>query len=116
REALRATKKKEKDCSGVPNPAVSEAGGGNHPIANPPRSAPTVQTPHQTMIAALDETPYIAGNGHVVPRCAAATAKKTRLRASSRRDPRGGAERNPFHSRASPTSCRSEFRSPSGRQ
>jgi len=63
-EALRATEKKQENRGGIPDPTVAEARGGEHPVANPTRRAPAIQAPHQTMIAAFDETPDVAGYSH----------------------------------------------------
>jgi len=65
---LWAAEDKNENRGGVPDPTVAEARGGNHPDANPARRAPTIEPPHDTVIAALDETPDIAGNGHSAPR------------------------------------------------
>lgn len=65
-ETLRASEKKKENCGRIPDPTVTEARGGQHPIADPAGRTPAIQAAHQTMIAALDETPYIACNGHVV--------------------------------------------------
>src|SRR5258708_22522104 len=56
-EALRSAIKEQDDPERVPEPAVSHARRGNHPVADPPRGAPAVQAPHQVVIAALDKSP-----------------------------------------------------------
>src|SRR5579859_2740424 len=63
---LRSTENKKKDCGRVPDPTIAEARGGQHPITNPARRAPAIQAPHQAMIAAFNESPDVAGDGHFV--------------------------------------------------
>src|SRR6266404_3379637 len=123
-EAVRTAKQKKKDSGGIPDPAVAKAGGGEHPKANPPRGTPAVQAPHQAMIAALNETPDITGNGHLEApvknnrpqKSSGQAGTKIRLGAKSRPNPKAGAERNRQRSQASTTSCKSEFRWSSGRR
>lgn len=62
--ALRATEDKDENGRGIPDPAIAKTSGHNHPVANPPGRAPTVEAAHHTVIAVLDETPEIAGYCH----------------------------------------------------
>jgi hypothetical protein len=64
-KALRAAENKKKNCGGIPNPAVAETRGGNHPEADPTRRTPAIEPAHHAVIAVLDETPEIAGYGHL---------------------------------------------------
>jgi len=63
-KTMRTAEEKKKDSRGIPDPTVAKTRGREHPKADPPRGAPAVQAPHQAMIAALNETPDITGNGH----------------------------------------------------
>src|ERR1051325_7482675 len=63
-KTMRTAEEKKKDSRGIPDPTVAKTRGRKHPKADPPRGAPAVQAPHQAMIAALNETPDITGNGH----------------------------------------------------
>ncbi len=67
-KTLRAAEEKKQDCGGIPDPTVAEARGSDHPDANPTRRAPAIHAAHEAMIATLDETPDVAGDGHLVPR------------------------------------------------
>src|SRR5271168_4542233 len=59
-KTLRTAVNQKHRAQAVPQPAISRAGGRNHPIADPTRGAPTVQPPHQAVIAPLDVPPNIA--------------------------------------------------------
>ena len=50
------------DC--VPDPAVSEASRPDHPDPQPSRRAPAIQTPHDAVIASLDEPPNHSSGCH----------------------------------------------------
>ena len=62
---LRAAEDKDESAESVPEPTVAHARGGDHPIADPARRAPTVHPPHQAVIATFDESPEVASHGHV---------------------------------------------------
>src|SRR5262249_59368408 len=48
----------------IPEPAIAHPRGGQHPVADPARSAPAVHPPHHAMVAAFDESPDLPCDGH----------------------------------------------------
>src|SRR6266849_718116 len=62
--ALWAAVNQQNDPERIPEPTVSHARRGNHPVTDPPRRTPAIQAPHQAMIAALNKPPDGACDCH----------------------------------------------------
>jgi len=62
--SLRPAVHQQNQCQRIPQPSIAQPGGRNHPITNPARRAPPVQSPHHAVIAPFDKAPYLACDGH----------------------------------------------------
>src|SRR5579883_2275187 len=56
-KTVRPAKKQQHDAEAVPKPAIANARGGDHPVANPARRLPAVDAPHDPVVAVLDVSP-----------------------------------------------------------
>src|SRR5262245_43271617 len=71
---LCAAKCKKNKGQVLPQPAVAHSRCSQHPITDPTRRPPAIHSPHDAMIAALNESPNMTCDGHGVLRLAARPA------------------------------------------
>src|SRR5580692_9292968 len=59
-----AAEKEQGDPNGIPDPAISQARGSDHPVAEPSRRPPAVNLPHDLIVAGLYEIPDHSSSRH----------------------------------------------------
>src|SRR5215475_1192940 len=119
RKLLRTANRQQHKTQRIPEPAIAHPRRGQHPVADPARSAPAVHPPHHAMVAAFDESPDLPCDGHgllrlpaksVAPAGSAASYDPTRA-PRPRSDPTTCAALRRSQSAAA-TSCKTILRLP----
>src|ERR1700722_14637331 len=59
-----ASEQEQGDPDGIPHPAVSQPGRGDHPKTEPSRCAPAMDLPHDLVVEGLNEIPDHSSSGH----------------------------------------------------